>query len=38
MSAHPIAKPEPLSPHVIKTLSAVTTATITTILLTKGTL
>ena len=36
MSAHPIAKVEPLSPLVIKALSAVTTATITTILLTKG--
>ncbi len=36
MSAHPIAKPEPLSPHIVKALSAVTTATITTILLTKG--
>ena len=36
MSAHPIATTEPLSPAVIKTLSVVTTATITTILLTKG--
>ena len=36
MSAHPIATPEPLSPAVIKALSSVTTATITTVLLTKG--
>ncbi len=36
MSAHPIAKTEPLSPAVIEALSGVTTATITTILLTKG--
>ena len=36
MSAHPIAIHEPLSPDVIKTLAGVTTATITTILLTKG--
>ena len=36
MSAHPIATPEPLSLAIINTLSAVTTATITTILLTKG--
>ncbi len=36
MSAHPIATPEPLAPAIIKALSGVTTATITTILLTKG--
>ena len=36
MTAHPIAKPEPLSPAVIKALSSVTTATITTVLMTKG--
>ncbi len=36
MSAHPIAKTEPLPRHIVETLSAVTTATITTILLTKG--
>ena len=36
MAAHPIATPEPLSSAVIKALSGVTTATITTILLTKG--
>jgi len=36
MSAHPIAKPEPLSADVLQALSGVTTATITTILLTKG--
>ena len=36
MTAHPIATPEPLSPAVIKALSSVTTATITTVLLTKN--
>ena len=36
MSAHPIATPEPLSASVVKALAGVTTATITTILLTKG--
>jgi len=36
MAAHPIAKSEPLSAEVVRTLSGITTATITTILLTKG--
>ena len=36
MSAHPIATFQPLAPEVIKVLSGITTATITTILLTKG--
>ncbi len=36
MSAHPPAPVEPLSPDVVNALSGVTTATITTILLTKG--
>jgi regulator of RNase E activity RraA len=36
MSAHPPAQVAPLSPAIIKALEGVTTATITTILLTKG--
>ena len=36
MSAHPPAAPQPLPPDVVRALSGVTTATITTILLTKG--